>query len=127
METPDPRQIKQAKKIEVAGDLLSVARLPGTEQLWIGAADFQLYFVDLAAETPQLEPCEGHASYVSGVVLAGDTIVSAGWDRKLIWWDRESRQPTRTVDAHQRWIRQLAVSSDGKRLATVSDDRFPRH
>lgn len=122
MDTPDPNQIKQTKKIDVSGDLLSVARLPNTEQLWIGSSDFMLYVINLAEEKPKLEPLEGHASYVSGVVLAESAIVSAGWDRKLIWWDRESRQPTRTVDAHKRWIRQLAVSADGKQLATVSDD-----
>ena len=112
--------IKQTKKIDVTGDLLSVARLPNTEQLWMGSSDFKLYVIDLAQEKPKPEPLEGHASYVSGVVLAESAIVSAGWDRKLIWWDRDSRQPTRTVDAHKRWIRQLAVSADGKRLATVS-------
>lgn len=114
--------IKQTKKIDVAGDLLSVARLPGTEQLWIGSSDFKLYVVDLAQEKQTPEPLEGHASYVSGVVCAGTAIVSAGWDRKLMWWDRESRKAMRTVDAHQRWIRQLSVSPDGQRLATVSDE-----
>jgi WD40 repeat protein len=114
--------IKQTKKIDVTGDLLSVARLPNTEQLWMGSSDFKLYVVDLAQEKPTPEPLEGHASYVSGVVCAGTAIVSASWDRKLMWWDRESRKAIRTVDAHQRWIRQLAVSADGQRLATVSDD-----
>ncbi len=122
METSDPNRIQQAQKIEVASDLLSLARLPGTEQLWIGSSDSNLYVVDLAHDKPQLEPLEGHASYVSGVIVVETAIVSAGWDRKLIWWNRESRQKMRTVDAHQRGIRQLAVSIDGKRLATVSDD-----
>jgi WD40 repeat protein len=122
MPTPDPNQIKQTKKIDVTGDLLSVARVPGTDQLWMGASDFKLHVIDLVQDKPKPEPLEGHGSYVSGVVLAESAIVSAGWDRKLIWWDRETRKRTRTVDAHQRWIRQLAVSTDGKRLATVSDD-----
>ena len=122
MNATSPSEIKQLKKIDVSGDLLSVARLPGTEQLWMGSSGFMLYVVDLAPDNPQLESLQGHASYISGVVLAENAMVSAGWDRKLIWWDRESRQPTRTVDAHQRWIRQLAVSNDGRRLATVSDD-----
>ncbi|MFT7642446.1 MAG: WD40 repeat protein [Pirellulaceae bacterium] len=122
MPSPAPDKIKQTKKIDVTGDLLSVARVPGTEQLWIGSSDFKLYFIDLAVDNPKPAPLGGHDSYVSGVVLAESAIVSAGWDRKLIWWDRETRKPTRTVEAHQRWIRQLAVSDDGKQLATISDD-----
>lgn len=122
MATSNPNSIQQVKKIDVSGDLLSVARVPDTEQLWMGSSDFKLYVVDLSQDTPQPEPLEGHASYVSGVVVTDGAIVSAGWDRKLIWWDRDTRKPTRTVDAHQRWIRQLAVTTDGQRLATVSDD-----
>ncbi|MFT5522290.1 MAG: WD40 repeat protein [Pirellulaceae bacterium] len=118
----DPNQIKLTKKVDVTGDLLSVTLLPSTEQLWIGSSDFKLYVIDLAEDKPSPEPIDGHGSYVSGVVLAESAIVSAGWDRKLIWWDRESRKAIRTVAAHQRWIRQLKVSVDGKQLATVSDD-----
>ena len=122
MASSNPNTIRQVTKIDVSGDLLSVARVPDTDQLWMGSSDFKLYVVDMANDKPTPEPLEGHASYVSGVVVIDDAIVSAGWDRKLIWWDRTTRKPTRTVDAHQRWIRQLAVSIDRQRLATVSDD-----
>ncbi len=115
-------KLKVTKSVKIAADLLSVARIPNSEQLWIGSSDFRVYFLDLSAEKPQPVALEGHRSYVSGVVLAGKTLVSGGWDRKLIWWDVEKRQPARTVDAHQRWIRQLALSPDQSLVASVSDD-----
>ena len=119
---PDPAQIKEHKSLTMPGDLLSVARVPNSEQLWIGGSDAKIYFVDLAAEKPEPSAMTGHSSYVSGLVLLDNVLVSCGWDRKLIWWDLEKRQPSRTVAAHQKWIRQLVASPDRQLLATVSDD-----
>jgi len=48
--------------------------------------------------------------------------VSGGYDGKLTWWDVSKKEATRTVEAHSKWIRQIAVSPDGKTLASVADD-----
>ena len=62
----------------------------------------------------------------SSVRLAGGTAISAGYDGRLIWWDLEDRRVIRTVEAHGRWIRQLAVTADGSKLASVGDDMVCR-
>ncbi len=119
---PDPTQIKEHKSLKMTGDLLSVARTPNTQQLWIGSNDAKIYFVDLAVEKPEPTGMSGHTSYVSGLVQVDNVLISCGWDKKLIWWNLENREPTRTVVAHQKWIRQLVASPDRQLIATVSDD-----
>jgi WD40 repeat protein len=119
-------KLRATRKVALAGDHLCVARVPNSERLWFGSSDFKLYEVDLAADKPQPIGLEGHRSYVSGVVLAGQQLISGGWDGKLIWWNVEERRPIRTVDAHSKWIRQIALSPDQKRLASVSDDMAVR-
>ena len=75
--------------------------------------------------TPSSEPKEigSHASYVTGVALAGKSLVSGGYDGKLIWWDTEKRDADprrrcpREVDSQGRRLR-----PDGKIVASVADD-----
>jgi WD40 repeat protein len=110
-------KLKATKSVAIKADLLCVVRTPNSEQLWIGSSDFKIYSLDLSAEKPQPVVLEGHTSYVSGVVLAGNTLISGSWDRKLIWWDAEKRQSIRTVEAHQRWIRRLVLSPDQRQDA----------
>jgi WD40 repeat protein len=52
----------------------------------------------------------------------GPNVISAGYDRQLIWWDAESRTPAKTIVAHDRWIRRLIQFPGGKHIATIADD-----
>lgn len=116
-------KIRIAKTVSHSGDFLCVAREPDSERLWVGHADSKIYAIDFSAQRPVAQAVfEGHTSYVGGLGFADKTLVSAGWDHKLIWWDTEKRQMVRSVDAHQRWIRQLAVNSARTALASISDD-----
>jgi WD40 repeat protein len=61
------------------------------------------------------------------VAIAGDVIVSGGYDCRLIWRKLESGEIIRTVDnAHARWIRKLAASPDGRVVVSVADDMVAR-
>jgi WD40 repeat protein len=61
------------------------------------------------------------------VRLSGNTVISGGYDGRLIWWDLERGQVIRTVaDAHSRWIRCLALTPDGSKVASVGDDMVCR-
>jgi WD40 repeat protein len=123
MAAPNLDRVRISKTVTHPGDFLSVAREPNSERLWIGHTDFKIYTIDFAVERPQASAAfEGHNSYVSALSLIGRTLVSASWDRKLMWWDTQNRRLLRTVDAHELWIRQLAVSAAQNLLATVSDD-----
>ncbi len=53
---------------------------------------------------------DGHESYVTGIVQVGKTLVTCGYDRRLVWWDIESRRSIRRVAAHDKWIRAIVAS-----------------
>jgi len=53
-------------------------------------------------------------------------LYSGGYDGRLIWWPAadEKPQPIRVVDAHQGWVRALAISPSGERVATCGNDNL---
>jgi WD40 repeat protein len=63
---------------------------------------------------------------VTSVRLSGDTVISGGYDGRLIWFDLQNRRQVRSIEAHTRYIRQLALSPDGTKLASVGDDMVCR-
>lgn len=121
---PNINNIRIAKTVTLTGgDFLSVVHEPKSDRLWLGHIDFGIYTVDFTADKPSAERVlTGHTSYVSSLALLGDTLVSASWDRTLRWWDIRERKSIRSVDAHQAWVRQIAVDPKGLLLASVSDD-----
>jgi WD40 repeat protein len=54
------------------------------------------------------------------------TLVSGDYHGKVCWWDGTAEKPTpvRTVEAHDGWVRAVAVSPDSKTLATCGNDRL---
>lgn len=89
-------------------------------------ADGLVYEVDLT--TGKAEPfATKHESFASGCVVLPDerTVISAGYDGFLHWHDRESRECWRRVKAHQFWNWQLALSPDGRWLATTTGQYLP--
>ncbi len=72
----------------------------------------------------------GHRSWVRAIAFVRNgenyEMVSADYHGKLIWWpvaDANPR-PIRTVEAHDGWCRGVAVSSDGRHLATCGNDNL---
>jgi len=110
------------QEVSYPGDLLSVVRTPAPSQFFVGGALGRIALIDLEAETKVVSSWAAHVSYVSSLTLAGDRLVSAGSDHRVIWWDRESLRPLRIVDDHPKWVRALACSPDGHLLATACDD-----
>ena len=120
----DPSRLKLAKEFGIGGIAFAVARVPETTSLFYGSSDFKLYKVDPAADKPAPAAIaeNGHDSYVTGVTLAGKSIVSGGYDQRLIWWNSETGEQTRSVQAHDLWIRNVIANPDGSIVASVSDD-----
>jgi len=104
-----------------------LARVPNSSRLFMGASDGKVYEVDPLAEKPEFKPHDGHSSFVTGVAIAGEFIISGSYDGKLIWRKIDGGEIVRTVEAaHTRWIRKVVASPDGKRVVSVADDMVAR-
>jgi WD40 repeat protein len=121
--TPTLKLVKELPRQEM---VFALARVPGGRRLVFGGSDFGVYDVDLAAQKPEPRKLGGHESYVNGLALAGRKAVSGGYDGRLIWWDIESGAPIRKVEAHAKWIRDVAATGDGSLVASVADDMVCR-
>lgn len=110
------------REVSCEGDLLSIVRTPAPRQFFVGGARGQIALVDLENEAKFVSTWAAHVSYVSSLALAGDQLISAGSDHRVIWWDRESHRPLRIVEDHPKWVRSLALSPDGQLLASACDD-----
>lgn len=124
--TADPKKFKAVKQIGLGDDLWSVAWAPDSNLLFAGGGVGKIYQVDLTAAKPEPMNWQGHASFVSGLVLTGKHLISAGSDHQLIWWDRQTRQQVRVLKPHAKWIRYLALAPEGHLLASVGDDMVCR-
>lgn len=99
--------------------VLGLAAAPDGETLYAACMDGVYALTAGVAEPKRLY---AHESYVSGVVAleGAKTLVSAGYDGALTWYDTAAGAVTRTVKAHVFWSWQLAASPDGKHVASVT-------
>jgi WD40 repeat protein len=121
----NPEKLKSIKEFSHKNIFFAVAR-NSAGRTFVGTSDFKVYEVDISAAKPELKEIGGHESYVTSLALAGNSVVSGGYDGQLIWWDADAKKPIRKVAAHARWIRDVRVSPDGKWVASVADDMVAR-
>ena len=76
----------------------------------------------LEPESGEHQRLTGHQSYASGVVCLPDasTLISAGFDGALLWYDLHRDRLVRRVQAHHFWSWQMAMSPDGRHIASVT-------
>lgn len=122
MAAPKPESLKLVKDHSLKAIAFAVVRVPNSGRVFLGSSDFKVSEADLAAAKFEPKDLYAHETYVTGVALAGTTLVSGGYDGKLTWFDTEKKSIVRTVDAHARWIRKVIASGDGKLIASVADD-----
>ena len=123
----EPPKFKVAKELSHEDIFLSLAHAPGSERLFLGSSNGNIYSLDASAEKLELKALPAqHTSYVTGLALAGEQLVSGSYDGQLIWWNPKTREPDRKFKAHDRWIRDVKSSPDGKLIASVADDMVCR-
>jgi WD40 repeat protein len=125
--TIDPQQFTRARQWKSEDILFCIAGEPHCDRRFVGSSDFRVYEYSAAGETGETAERvgfegDGHQSYVTGLALVGETLISGSYDRRLIWWDINARTSVRTVNAHDRWIRRVISLPDGKRIASIADD-----
>ncbi|MCG8651145.1 MAG: hypothetical protein MI861_15005, partial [Pirellulales bacterium] len=120
----NPSNLRRLAEWSYEDILLCVAMSADGRRIWLGSSDANVYELDLSNDSPPRVALrgQGHSSYVTAMARCGDTLVTASYDRQLVWWDLTSGQQIRAVTAHDRWIRGLAAFPDGKRLVSVADD-----
>src|SRR5437764_264323 len=122
MNAPNPESLKSVKDISLPAIAFAIARVPDSDVAYFGCSDFKVYRADLMAAKFEPKELFAHESYVTGVALAGKTLVTGGYDGKLTWFDTDTGKPIRTIEAHAKWIRKVIASPDGKLVASVADD-----
>lgn len=119
----DPKQAKLAASCEHPGTLYGLCYDPQAGRLYGAGTDWAVYAVDVKAEKPAAEKLwTQHENYVSALVWLEGVLISAGYDRKLIWTNAATGEQIRAIEAHAGWVRNLALCPDGKRLASIGDD-----
>src|SRR6266478_4704361 len=104
------RTLKEHSRKEI---FFCVARPPGGSRILVGASDGNVYDVDPLAEKPDFRPLAGHASFVTGVAIAGELLVSGGYDCQLLWRTLDDGRIVQSVkNAHSRWIRKVVAAPD---------------
>jgi WD40 repeat protein len=126
MPESQPRNMRVVRDIGRPDMLFSVARVPNSDRLVVASSAGKVFELGTATGAPAPQQLAEHGRYVTSVRLVGDVAVSGGYDGRLIWWHMGERRAVRTIDAHSRWIRQIAVSPDGTKLASVADDMVCR-
>jgi WD40 repeat protein len=126
MPSANPEKFKPLKQFSRPDIVFALARKPNSNQIFCGGSEFSVYELDLGRNQPEPKELGRHDSYVTGLALAGKTLISGGYDGRLVWWDIDSRAKIRDTTAHAKWIRRVAATPDGKIVASVADDMVCR-
>jgi len=110
----------QSKILKLPSTVLGLDLSPDGSKLYAACMDYGVYAIDpKSGDSTQLYK---HESFASGVHLLPDsqTLISAGYDGAVIWYDLESKKQIRKIPAHNFWSWQSDVSKDGKLFASVT-------
>jgi WD repeat-containing protein 61 len=94
-------------------------------QLAIGLSDHSIKILDLTANFKPLANLLGHTNSVFALSFSPDekTLVSAGRDAQMKFWESENYTLSENIVAHMYAINFLSFKEDGKYLVTCSMDK----
>ncbi len=122
----DPKAAHVAAQWKHGRPIISCRFDPVGEYLFATSEDNHVVRWEVATGKKVVMP--GHETWARGIAFSADgkTVVTSGYDDRLIWWNARDEQPkpVRTVVAHEGWIRTIAVSPDGKWLVSGANDRL---
>ena len=121
-----PNNLRTVRQINRRDILFSVNLVPNSERILVGSSRGKVLELDASQNNPQDRELADHGRYVTSVRLVQGKVISGGYDGRLIWWDLANNRAIRTIEAHSRWIRHIAVSPDQSKIASVGDDMVCR-
>jgi WD40 repeat protein len=123
-EIPAPLVCQRVQEWKTEDILFCVARRTDSDRLYVGSSDFRVYEIVITDDGLARHEFSGdaHQSYVTGMAIAGDSLVSGSYDGRLIWWNGNDRVAVRAVEAHTRWIRRVLATPDQSRIVSIADD-----
>jgi WD40 repeat protein len=120
----DPTKTHQVKELKHNSPLLGCRFDPSGSFVFAGAQDHTI--VRWHPESGTKVQLTGHDSWVRALAFATkEKLLFAGdYAGQILVWpiDADMPAPVRTIDAHKGWVRALAVSPDGKTLASCGND-----
>lgn len=122
MNAPKLDSLKLVKEHSLPAIGFAIAKRPDAAKVYLGTSDFKVSVADLSAPKFELQELYTHESYVTGVALVGEQLISGSYDGTLVWYDLAKKTKVRTLPAHTKWIRNIVLSPDGTTLASVADD-----
>jgi WD40 repeat protein len=145
--TIDPTKTHVALEHKHARPLTACRYDPSGRYVFFGAEDNLVHRLQIetrsvseGTKVQTVTPLAAHDSWVraiglsSGVAVVSEgnhgsketTLFTGGYDGRLIAWPaaEEKPKPTYVIDAHQGWVRALAVNPSGDRVATCGNDNL---
>jgi WD40 repeat protein len=126
----DPSKTTVKATYKRSGKFLALAADLARRRLYAGGTDYGIHSYDLASEkNEKKEPVASlirHENYVSALALLEreptPLLVSGSYDRRLLWWNAESGETLREVEAHAGWVRDVVAIRSGGMIASCGDD-----
>jgi WD40 repeat protein len=110
---------EKVRSAGLGGPLSRLALSPDGKTVAGGCADGTIHLWDFPSGKPR-HTLEAHPGGVSAVIFArGGGLVSSGDDGKVCIWDPATGKRLRSFEAHEDRVVGLAISPDGKTIATA--------
>jgi WD40 repeat protein len=123
---PNPARTRMATQLRHDSPFLGCRFDPTGRFVFAGAQDNSIQRWELSSS--RKTALAGHRSWVRGMafVPGQNTLIAGDYNGKLLWWpvDVDAPRPIRTVDAHRGWVRAVAVSPNGRLVASCGNDNL---
>lgn len=122
----DPKKTHLLKEYKHDSPLLGCRFDPSGRFVFAGCQDNNVIRWNLDSGAKTL--LSGHKSWMRALAFAAKEklLFSGDYAGRLLTWpmDADKSKPIRNIEAHRGWVRALAVSPDGKTLASCGNDHF---